>query len=297
MAVPTGFDDVTLVTTVGSNSPAAGDNVFPDLDNFLRFHSAALASIYANTATNGWVSPYMPKAGGTFTGAVTGTTASFSSTLGVTGVSTLAAVGATNGTFSGTLGVTGATTLAALGATTGTFSGAMSCTTGTFAGAVTGITNLTTSGNAILGNARGDTLNVAAGAIAVGAGGNVTMAPPSTGNTLTVDGTLQTTANINSGDGIYAASEIIAGGSVTVGGSLLLTTGSVTGTTNISISADAGYVDIAGTSGAGLRCKANGQVNFTPMSQPADGAEGDVYMDSGTHKLMCHNGTTWNALF
>ena len=295
MAVPTGFDDVTLVTTVGSNSPAAGDNVFPDLDNFLRFHSAALASIYANTATNGWVSPYMPKAGGTFTGAVTGTTASFSSTLGVTGVSTLAAVGATNGTFSGTLGVTGATTLAALGATTGTFSGAMSCTTGTFAGAVTGITNLTTSGNAILGNARGDTLNVAAGAIAVGAGGNVTMAPPISGDTLTVDGVIQSTANINSGDGMYAAQGIIAGGSVTVGGSLIAV--DIYSTTTLTISGGSGDLTLATSAGNQLILPPTGGVTFQPDLAPSSPAAGTVYYDSTTNKLRCYNGSTWNALF
>jgi hypothetical protein len=119
MAVPTSVAD--LSTTAASNSPVAADNVFPDLDDFLRFHSAALASIYANTATNGWVSPYMPKAGGTFTGAVTG------------------------------------------------------------------ITNLTTTGSTILGNAQGDTLNVAAGAIAVGPAGNVTVALPSSGASLIVN--------------------------------------------------------------------------------------------------------------
>jgi len=39
------------------------------LDGFLRFVNAALASISANTATNGWVSPYLATAGGTMSGA------------------------------------------------------------------------------------------------------------------------------------------------------------------------------------------------------------------------------------
>lgn len=69
MPIPTVFTD--LSTTPGSNSPAGGDAVFPDLDNYLRIIEAMLASIYANTATNGWVSPYMPKAGGAFTGPIT----------------------------------------------------------------------------------------------------------------------------------------------------------------------------------------------------------------------------------
>jgi len=44
--------------------------VFPDLDNYIRFVNAALASIKANTATNGWTTPYLPLAGGTMTGTV-----------------------------------------------------------------------------------------------------------------------------------------------------------------------------------------------------------------------------------
>ncbi len=67
MAIPTSFAD--LSTTPASNSPAGSDSVFPDLDGFLRFVNAALASISANTATNGWVSPYLATAGGTMSGA------------------------------------------------------------------------------------------------------------------------------------------------------------------------------------------------------------------------------------
>jgi hypothetical protein len=69
MAVPTTFAD--LSTTAASNSPAGGDNVLPDLDNYLRISFAMLASVKANTATNGWVSPYATIASPTFTGAVT----------------------------------------------------------------------------------------------------------------------------------------------------------------------------------------------------------------------------------
>lgn len=67
MPIPTAFTD--LSTTPSSNSPAGSDSVFPDLDNYLRFINAALASVYANTATNGWVSPYLATAGGTMAGA------------------------------------------------------------------------------------------------------------------------------------------------------------------------------------------------------------------------------------
>lgn len=57
MPVPTTFAD--LSTTVASNSPAGSENVFPNLDDYIRFINAALASIKANTATNGWTSPYL----------------------------------------------------------------------------------------------------------------------------------------------------------------------------------------------------------------------------------------------
>jgi hypothetical protein len=69
MTVPTSFAD--LSTTAASNSPAGGDNVLPDLDNYIRIAFAMLASIKANTATNGWVSLYATAASPTFTGAIT----------------------------------------------------------------------------------------------------------------------------------------------------------------------------------------------------------------------------------
>ena len=62
MAVPTLITD--LSTTPASNSPAGSENVFPNLDDYLRTQSAFLASIRDNSG-NGWVSPYLPLAGGT----------------------------------------------------------------------------------------------------------------------------------------------------------------------------------------------------------------------------------------
>lgn len=64
--VPTGFGD--LSTTAASNYPAASDAVFPNLDDALRIVYAMLASIYANTSTNGWTSPFVGTASPTFTG-------------------------------------------------------------------------------------------------------------------------------------------------------------------------------------------------------------------------------------
>jgi hypothetical protein len=72
MAVPTLITD--LSTTPASNSPAGSENVFPNLDDYLRAQSAFLASVRDNSG-NGWVSPYLPLAGGTMTGPVSGFTA------------------------------------------------------------------------------------------------------------------------------------------------------------------------------------------------------------------------------
>lgn len=95
MPVPTSFAD--LSTTPASNSPAGSENVFPNLDDYIRFINAGLASIRANTATNGWVSPYLSSwtAPGAI-GSVTPNTGAFTTVTGTTG------------TFTGTLSVSGA---------------------------------------------------------------------------------------------------------------------------------------------------------------------------------------------
>jgi hypothetical protein len=72
MPVPTLI--TALSTTPASNSPAGSENVFPSLDDYLRAQSAFLASVRDNSG-NGWVSPYLPLAGGTMTGSVSGFTA------------------------------------------------------------------------------------------------------------------------------------------------------------------------------------------------------------------------------
>lgn len=69
MAVPSLITD--LSTTAASNSPAGSENVFPNLDDYLRAQAAFLASVRDNSG-NGWVSPYLPLAGGTMTGTVAG---------------------------------------------------------------------------------------------------------------------------------------------------------------------------------------------------------------------------------
>lgn len=75
MPVPTSITD--LSTTAASNYPA-GTEAPNVIDDTLRAHAAFIASILANSG-NGWTSPYLPKAGGAITGAVTNT----GSTLGI----------------------------------------------------------------------------------------------------------------------------------------------------------------------------------------------------------------------
>jgi hypothetical protein len=80
MAVPTLVTD--LSTTAGSNSPAGSDNVFPDLDNYIRAAYAFIASV-ATGSGNGYTSPYLVlSTGGTVAGATTFSGAvTYSSTL------------------------------------------------------------------------------------------------------------------------------------------------------------------------------------------------------------------------
>lgn len=97
MPVPTTFAD--LSTTPASNSPAGSENVFPSLDDYIRFINAALASIKDNTATNGWVSPYIAGTGSWAIpgpiGSTTPNTGAFT-TLTATDGSGIAALSASN---------------------------------------------------------------------------------------------------------------------------------------------------------------------------------------------------------
>lgn len=80
MAVPTLITD--LSTTAASNSPSGSENVFPNLDDYLRAQAAFLASVRDNSG-NGWVSPYAVAASPTFTGKIQGdlTNATYASRL------------------------------------------------------------------------------------------------------------------------------------------------------------------------------------------------------------------------
>ena len=115
MPIPTSFAD--LSTTVASNSPSGSDNVFPDLDNYIRFINAALASIQANSG-NGWTSPYVAGTGSLASpsaiGSGTASTGRFT-TLESTGLTTANSLTVTNAsTFTGIASFTGTPTGAGL---------------------------------------------------------------------------------------------------------------------------------------------------------------------------------------
>lgn len=101
MPVPSLVTD--LSTTLATNSPAGTDNVFPDLDNYIRALSGFVASIRDNSG-NGWVSPYLPLAGGTVSGSTT-----------FSGAMTFSSTAAFNGALSYTSTLTGGTGIVALG--------------------------------------------------------------------------------------------------------------------------------------------------------------------------------------
>lgn len=52
-----------------------------------------------------------------------------------------------------------------------------------------------------------------------------------------------------------------------------------------------------GPNAKNVSLRQQGQWRFHPMTAPASPLAGDVYYDSGTNKLRCWNGTTWNDLF
>lgn len=149
MAVPTSFAD--LSTTPAANSPAGSENVFPDLDDYIRFINAALASISANTATNGWVSPYIAGTGSwAIPGAIGSTTPNTGAftTLSSSGLTTANSLTVTNAsTFTGVASFTGTPTgagLTARFATPGPI-GSGTASTGAFttvnaSGTITGVT-------------------------------------------------------------------------------------------------------------------------------------------------------------
>ena len=59
---------------------------------------------------------------------------------------------------------------------------------------------------------------------------------------------------------------------------------------------DNGNIGI-GTTAPGEKLDVNGAMHLTPGSAPSNPNEGDIYMDSTTHKLRCYDGTSWHDLW
>ncbi|RUM66522.1 MAG: hypothetical protein DSZ06_03040 [Sulfurospirillum sp.] len=52
-----------------------------------------------------------------------------------------------------------------------------------------------------------------------------------------------------------------------------------------------------GTTTPARKLHINGVLRLEPTSEPSDPAEGDIYMDSGTHKLRVYDGSNWHDLW
>lgn len=153
MPVPTTFAD--LSTTVASNSPSGSDSVFPDLDNYIRFINAALASIQANSG-NGWTSPYVAGSGSfaSPSGIGTGTPNSGAfTTLSSSGLTTANSLTVTNAsTFAGVASFTATpagagmtarfATPGPIGSGTASTGQFTTCTATTFSGSGASLTNI-----------------------------------------------------------------------------------------------------------------------------------------------------------
>jgi hypothetical protein len=67
---------------------------------------------------------------------------------------------------------------------------------------------------------------------------------------------------------------------------------------SIKVSADgASWVTAIGIDGADGRVRINQLLHVAPGAAPASAEAGDVYFDSTTSKLRCHDGTVWQDLF
>ena len=137
----------------------AGFNKLPTLTaNNIIFVNSSGTALEPRSTINAIAIGGTTPAAGAFTTLSSSGAATLAS-LTVSGAATLASL-----TVSGTTGL-GAATLASL-----TVSGATALGNTTITGTLSGITDLTTTGNTILGDAVGDTLNVAAGSLQVSAG-------------------------------------------------------------------------------------------------------------------------------
>ena len=215
----------------------------------------------------------------TFTGAISGSSATLSSTLGVSGASTLASAAITNAaTVGGTLGVTGATTLASTLGVTGasTLSSATITNAATVGGTlgVTGATALSSTlsaGASTLSSATVSGALSAASASISGAlsAGTSTLGNTSVGGTLGATGAVDFDSTLNV-DGASTLNSAVITNGATVGttlgvtgaatfGNTLGVTGAATRSNNLSV---AGISTLTGAVTASSTLGVTGVANF-----------------------------------
>ena len=69
------------------------------------------------------------------------------------------------------------------------------------------------------------------------------------------------------------------------------------GQVSIGESGDTAALEVSGNLDVTGTASLSDILQLTPMAEPAVPAEGMVYYDSGTSKLRCYDGSTWQNLF
>ena len=310
MSIPTTIE--SLSTTAASNGPAGSEDRSIADDGLRQAYAFTrqLVTLGSNIASASSITP--PSTGSVFniTGVVTITaiastnswdgrvvTFIFAAALTLTHGANLALPGSVNITTAANDVATFVQTASGawrLRTYTYAAGGYLPLSGGTMTGAVSGITNLTTTGNTILGNAQGDTLNVAAGAIAVGAAGDVTIAAPSSGVTFSTvkpaggGNTLQIDANSNVGVYMQGSANPAFGWQEGVGNIFWISAAS--GTLRI------GGIGSTAPTTAAISIVSAGNVT---IAAPTSGVALTVAAVSGTHstKIADSANTSYNAGF
>jgi hypothetical protein len=309
MSIPTTIE--SLSTTAASNGPAGSEDRSIADDGLRQAYAFTrqLVTLGSNIASASSITP--PSTGSVFniTGVVTITaiastnswdgrvvTFIFAAALTLTHGANLALPGSVNITTAANDVATFVQTASGawrLRTYTYAAGGYLPLSGGTMTGAVSGITNLTTTGNTILGNAQGDTLNVAAGAIAVGAAGNVTIAAPTSGAALSVNGF----AGSNVANFLMTGADANALVQSTTSGDAFLTLTTV-GVQTYSIKS------LRSTAGLSIQQNGTEVIGIGPnrnvtIAAPSSGVALTVAAVSGTHstKIADSANTSYNAGF